>query len=85
MFNIDKLVDNLLFVHHTFQVPKMEVLSLIRRFLGWVFSYISRIHTAYIYIGEYLHFRYLKCLVICSGLFSYDKFGCGVCSPVHLA
>ena len=32
------------------QVPKMEVLSLIRLFLGWVFPYISRIHTAY--IGE---------------------------------
>ena len=29
---------------------------------GWVFPYISRIHTAY--IGEYLHFRYLKSLVI---------------------
>ena len=26
-----------------------------------LFPYISRIHTAY--IGEYLHFRYLKCLV----------------------
>ena len=31
-------------------------------FWGWVFPYISRIHTAY--IGEYLHFRYLKSLVI---------------------
>ena len=31
-------------------------------FWGWVFPYISRIHTAC--IGEYLHFRYLKCLVI---------------------
>ena len=49
-------------VHQTFQVPKMEVLSLIRLFLRWLFPYISRIHTAY--IGEYLHFRYLKCLVI---------------------
>ena len=29
---------------------------------GWVFPYISRIHTAH--IGEYLHFRYLKSLVI---------------------
>ena len=47
--------------HQEFQVPKMEVLNLIRLFLGWVFPYISRIHTAY--IGEYLHFRYLKCLV----------------------
>ncbi len=47
--------------HQTFQVPKMEVLSLIRLFLGWVFPYISRIHTPY--IGEYLHFRYLKSLM----------------------
>ena len=36
--------------HQTFQVPKMEVLNLIGLFLGWVFPYISRIHTAY--IGE---------------------------------
>ena len=37
-----------------------------RLFWGWVLPYISRIHTAYIYIyiGEYLHFRYLKCLVM---------------------
>ena len=48
--------------HQEFQVPKMKVLNLIRPFWGWVFPYISRIHTAY--IGEYLHFRYLKCLVI---------------------
>ena len=41
---------------------KMEVLNLLRLFCRWVFPYISRIHTAY--IGEYLHFRYLKCLVI---------------------
>ena len=40
----------------------MEVLNLIRLFWGWVFPYISRIHTAY--IGEYLHFRYLKSLLI---------------------
>ena len=33
-----------------------------RLFGGWVFPYISRIHTAH--IDEYLHFRYLKCLVI---------------------
>ena len=42
-----------------FQVPKMEAI------LGVGFPlhklYISLIHTAY--IGEYLHFRYLKCLV----------------------
>ena len=48
--------------HQEFQVPKMEVLNLIKRlFWGWVFPYISHIHTAY--IGEYLHFRYLKSLV----------------------
>ena len=54
--------------HQEFQVPKMEVLNLIRLFCGWVFPYISRIHTAYIiYIGvSYLHFGYLKCLVNCS-------------------
>ena len=33
-----------------FQVPKMEVLNIIRLFWGWVFPYISRIHTAC--IGE---------------------------------
>ena len=48
--------------HQEFQVPKMEgFLNLIRLFWGWVFPYISRIHTAY--IGEYLHFGYLKSLV----------------------
>ena len=36
--------------HQEFQVPKIEVLNLIRLFWGWVFPYISRIHTAY--IGE---------------------------------
>ena len=36
--------------HQEFQVPKMEVLTLIRLVWGWVFPYISRIHTAY--IGE---------------------------------
>ena len=40
------------------QVPKMKVLNLITLFWGWDFSYISLT-----YIGEYLHFRYLKCLV----------------------
>ena len=48
--------------HQKFQVPKMEVLNLVMSIFRWVFPYISRIHTAY--IGEYLHFRYLKCLVI---------------------
>ena len=33
-----------------FQGPKMQVLNLTRLFWGWVFLYISRIHTAY--IGE---------------------------------
>ena len=33
--------------HQEFQVPKMEVLNLIRLFWGWGFPYISRIHTAY--------------------------------------
>ena len=37
--------------HQAFQVSKMEgFLNLIRLFWGWVFPYISRIHTAY--IGE---------------------------------
>ena len=54
----------------TFQVPKMELLNLIRLFLRFVFPYISRIHTAY--IGEYLHFRYLKCLVIRLPKFGFD-------------
>ena len=35
----------------------MEVLNLIKLFLGWVFPYISRIHTAYIGVS-YFHFRY---------------------------
>ena len=32
--------------HQEFQVPKMDVLNLIRLFWGWGFPYISRIHTA---------------------------------------
>ena len=47
------------FHHQEFQVPKMEVLNLIRLFGGWVFPYISRIHTAYIGVS-YLHFRYQR-------------------------
>ena len=43
--------------HQEFQVPKMEVLNIIRLFWGWVSPYITA------YIGEYLDFRYLKCLV----------------------
>ena len=49
-----------LLFHQRFQVPKMEVLN--RHFGGGVFPYIIRVHTAY--TGKYLHFRYLKCLVI---------------------
>ena len=48
------------------QVPKMEVLNLIRPFCGWAFPCISRIYTAY--IGEDFRFGYLKCLVTCSPL-----------------
>ena len=52
--------------HQEFQVPKTEgFLNLISFYVGgWVFPYISRIHTAY--RGEYLQFRYLKCLVMVS-------------------
>ena len=35
----------------------------IRQFWGWLFPYISCIHTAYKRCESYLHFRYLKCLV----------------------
>ena len=41
-------------IHQKFQVAKMEVLNLIkfiRLFWGWVFPYLSFIHTAYYYIG----------------------------------
>ena len=34
--------------HQHVQVPEMEVLNLKRLFWGWIFLYISRIHTAYI-------------------------------------
>ena len=60
---------NITSVHQEFQVPKMEVLNLIRLCWGWVFPYISRIHTAY--IGENLHFRYLKCSVISGVRFDF--------------
>ena len=33
--------------HQTFQVPKMEVLSLIRLFWGWIFPYISLTYCLY--------------------------------------
>ena len=55
--------------HQEFQVPKMEgFLNLIAGYFGgWVFSYISRIHTYSLNMGvSYLHFRYrTKCLVKC--------------------
>ena len=53
----------------------MEVLNLIRLFWEWVFPYISRIHTAY--IGENLHFRYLKCSVINGSLHTFPFYGKG--------
>ena len=49
------------YYHQEFQVPKMEVLNLVRLFWG-EFSLTSALHMAY--IGEYLDFRYLTCLVI---------------------
>ena len=33
--------------HQEFQVPKMEVLNLIRLFWGWVFPYISLTYSLY--------------------------------------
>ena len=54
-----------------FQMPKIEVLNLIRLFWGWVFPYIT-LHTAY--IGEYLYFRYLKCLVKLLVVVMSDEF-----------
>ena len=33
--------------HQEFQVPKMEVLSLIRLFWGWIFPYISLTYCLY--------------------------------------
>ena len=52
----------LIYFHQEFQVPKMEVLNLIRLFCGWVFPYISLTYS--LYRWGFLHFRYLKCLVI---------------------
>ena len=49
-------------------------LNHIRLFWGWVFPYISRIHTAYIGVS-YLQFRYLKSLVtICSLWDAWKKY-----------
>ena len=44
-----------------FRYLKMEVLNLVSGDFGDGFSLTKALHTAY--IGEYLHFRYLKCLV----------------------
>ena len=44
--------------HQKFQVPKMQVFETSKAI--WVGGF-SLIHT--VYMGEYLHFRYLKCLV----------------------
>ena len=35
------------YYHQEFQVPKMEVLNLIRPFWGWVFPYISLTYSLY--------------------------------------
>ena len=60
------------FFHQKFQVPKMEVLYLVRLILGvGNFPYISRIHTAYIGVS-YFHFRYLKGLVTFSAFRNFD-------------
>ena len=45
---IPKQIGGNLYVQQNLQVPKTEVLHLTRLFWGWVFPYISRIHTAYI-------------------------------------
>ena len=63
-FSFDSLRKDLgIFSPRISGIPKMEgFLNLVSGyFWGWVFPYISHIHTAY--MGEYLHFRYLKCLV----------------------
>ena len=61
LYSVHTVDVSLYMIHHQkFQVPKMQVLNLIRLFWGG-FSLTQALHTAY--IGEYLHFRYLKCLV----------------------
>ena len=50
-------------VTKNFRYLKWRYWTLCSAILGWVFPYISRIHTAYIGVS-YLHFRYLKSLVI---------------------
>ena len=49
--------------HQKFQVPKMQVLNLIRLFWRCVFPYISRIHTAYIGFCTCILGTFPKCLV----------------------
>ena len=77
---VENLRDKLMVVNNPpdhyqqeFQVPKMEVLNLIRLFWGWVFPYISLTYS--LYIGEYLHFGYLKCSVTLGFIFWE---GCGL-------
>ena len=41
------------FHHQLFQVPKMEVLSLIRLFWGWVFPYISLTYCLYRWVPPF--------------------------------
>ena len=36
-----------MYIHQEFQVPKLEVLNLIRLFWGWVFPYISLTYSLY--------------------------------------
>ena len=40
-------------IHQTFHVPKMEVLSLIRLFWGWVFPYISLTYCLYRWVPPF--------------------------------
>ena len=41
------------FVHQEFQVPKMEVLNLIRPFRGWVFPYINLTYSLYRWVPPF--------------------------------
>ena len=41
------LLDMVAFFHQKFQVPKIEVLNLIRLFWGWVFPYITLTYSLY--------------------------------------
>ena len=61
----DHFPDGWLGVWQLFQVPKRQVLNLMfgEFFGGWVFPYISRIHTAYIGEDSSILGNYLKCLV----------------------